>query len=290
MKRWSSCAMLWVVLGGAGALSNTAIAAESASAAGRAEASMLVTGSVTLAPDGTVRSYSIYRREALPKPVAELIDKNAPAWRFERVRVQGQAVAAVANMSLRVLATPMGNDQYALRIRGAHFGKQDQGKGIRRLGFTRPIYPQSVLQARVGGTVYLLIKLDDQGRVAEVAAEQTDLDAAGPDRSMDRWRSALERSSIAAARSWKFTVPAPAAGRPREMHLVRVPVRYALRRPGLGSQPRYGQWDIYIPGPRQIVPWLNDPTMLSDSADALPDDGVFPIGSGLHLTSPLSGA
>lgn len=147
-----------------------------------------------------------------------------------------------------------------------------------------------MIQARVGGTVYLLIKLDEQGHAAEVAVEQTNLDTAGPDRSMDRWRSALERSSLAAAKQWEFTVPPPAAGQGPQTHVLRVPVRYSLRGPGIIGKPRYGQWDIYIPGPRQLVPWLNDPAMLSDSADALPDDGVFPVGSGLHLTTPLSGA
>lgn len=290
MKRWLSCTMLGLVLGAASTLVDTARAAGPRGVAERAEAAMVVTGSVTVAADGTVRSYSIYRREALPQPVVDLIDKNAPAWRFEPVTLHGQAVAATADMSLRILATPLGNDEYRLRIRGAHFGKPDDTKGIHRLSFSRPIYPQSVLHARVGGTVYLLLKLDDQGHVADMAAEQTDLDVAGPDHSMDRWRTALEHSALAAARTWEFTVPAPIAGQHREDHLVRVPVRYAIHLPGVDSRPHYGQWDVYIPGPLQIVPWASDPAMLSDSADALPDDGVFPVGSGLHLTSPLSGA
>lgn len=104
MKRWSFCAVLLALLGGMIAPGSTALAAGPTLSAKRAEATMLVTGSITLAPDGTVRSYSIYRREALPEPVAELIDNNASAWRFEPVVVQGQPVAAIADMSLRVLA------------------------------------------------------------------------------------------------------------------------------------------------------------------------------------------
>lgn len=52
----------------------------------------------------------------------------------------------------------------------------------------------------------------------------------------------------------------------------------------------YGHWKLYIPGPREPLPWWDAHKMLSGSVDALPDSGVFPIPSNLQLTRSLGGA
>lgn len=247
----------------------------------KAVASMLVTGSIELTPDGTVRGYTIDHRQELPAPVVELIDKNAPAWRFEPVRVDGRAVAAKGDMSLRVLAQPIDDVHYALSIRGAHFGKQDRAGGMRKEAVKSPIYPRLALEGRAEGTVYLLLKIDSRGRVAKVAAEQTNLDNAGSEIQMRRWRKAFEDASVAAAKDWTFQVPPSET----EGGYARVPVHFQFRTPF----PNYSRWDIYIPGPRHLVSWFIDEHMVSDNADALPDSGVFPVGSGLHLLTPLGG-
>lgn len=57
-----------------------------------------------------------------------------------------------------------------------------------------------------------------------------------------------------------------------------------------GSQNAYGQWKVYIPGPRQPVPWFDHRRMLTDSVDALPGGGVYPIDDDLQLKTPLGGA
>ena len=247
----------------------------------KAVASMLVTGSIELTPDGAVRGYTIDHRQELPAPVVELIDKNAPAWRFEPVRVNGRAVAAKGDMSLRVLAQPIDDVHYALSIRGAHFGKQDRTGGMRQETRIPPVYPRVALERRAEGTVYLLLKIDSRGHVAKVAAEQTNLDNAGSEIQMRRWRRAFEDASVAAAKEWTFQLPPSQA----EGAYARVPVHFQFR----SAFPSYSRWDIYIPGPHQLVPWFIDDHMVSDNADALPDRGVFPVGSGLHLLTPLGG-
>jgi TonB family protein len=249
----------------------------------RAEASMLVTGSIDVTSSGTVRGYKINHRAELPAPVVELIDKNAPAWRFEPVLVDGHAVAVKGDMGLRVLAQPLDGEHYALSIRGAYFGKQDRTQGIRKEATQLPVYPRVTLEARAEGTVYLLLKVDPSGRVAEVGAEQTNLDNAGSEIQMRRWRKAFEDAAIAAAKAWTFRLSPSKA---EQGSFVRVPVHFQFRR----RFASYSKWEIYIPGPHRLVPWFIDNHMVSDNADALPGSGVFPVGSGLHLVTPLGGA
>lgn len=272
---------------------DNAVAANATAVARQAEASMVVTGSLVIEPDGRVRSYAIDHADKLPAPVNDLIGKNVPHWRFEPVLLNSRPVAAKAEMSVRVIANPTGDGHYALAIKGAHFGEKHPGMGIRREQMVQPGYPVAAVQHRVSGTVYLVLKLDPQGRVTDVAAEQVNLGVADDDRSMGRWRDMLARSSIRAARAWTFTLDPANQKKARDQLLVRVPVAYALH--AWNSRPRrpsdaYGTWKVYIPGPRQLVPWIDQRTLVSESADALPGDGVYPVGNELHLTTPPGGA
>lgn len=112
---------------------------------------------------------------------------------------------------------------------------------------------------------------------------RTNLDNAGSEIQMRRWRKAFEDASMAAAKAWTFQLPPSDAV---QGSYVRVPVHFQFRK----RSPSYSQWNIYIPGPHHLAPWFIDDHMVSDNADALPGSGVFPVGSGLHLITPLGGA
>lgn len=269
-----------------------ALASSAAAVARQAEASMLVTGTLVVAPDGSVRSYQLDHVAMLPTPVTDLIGKNVPQWRFEPVLLQGRPVAAKADMSLRIVARRSDDDRYALSIHGAHFGDRAHASGIRRDHMVAPVYPAVAIHAHVSGLVYLVLKVDAQGKVDDVAAEQVNLGVADASRSMERWRDMLARASIRAARQWTFKLDTENQRKARDGLLLRVPVNYALHAWGepRGGQNRYGQWKVYIPGPRQPIPWFDHHSMLTDSADALPGGGVYPIDNDLHLKTPLGGA
>ncbi|MFK2902808.1 hypothetical protein ISP17_02440 [Dyella ginsengisoli] len=170
---------------------STAHAEGAFAAAKRAEASMLVTGRIVVAPDGSVHGFTLDHADQLPAPVAHLIGSNVPRWRFQPVLKDGQPVMAQATMNLRVVATPQGGKDYTLAIRGVHFGSDGEAFGRERIKTVPPRYPPAAIRARVSGDVYLVLKIDPAGKVEDVMAEQVNLGIAGTDRQMKEMRSML---------------------------------------------------------------------------------------------------
>lgn len=129
--------------------------------------------------------------------------------------------------------------------------------------------------------VYLLLRVDTHGRVAEVAADQPRQRRLGnPDAPLAQgFRGRFDGGSEGV----DLQLPPSDAV---QGSYVRVPVHFQFRK----RSPSYSQWNIYIPGPHHLAPWFIDDHMVSDNADALPGSGVFPVGSGLHLITPLGGA
>ena len=63
---------------------------------------------------------------------------------------------------------------------------------------------------------------------------------------------------------------------------VRVPVDYTIDDFEL---PGYGEWDSYIPGPQQTAWWVEEDA--ASGGDSYVSGGVYPVGSGLKLLTPL---
>lgn len=290
MKRWWLRGVMLGALVGPAFSGSTAHAEGAFAAAKRAEASMLVTGRIVVAPDGSVHGFTLDHADQLPAPVAHLIGSNVPRWRFQPVLKDGQPVMAQATMNLRVVATPQGGKDYTLAIRGVHFGSDGEAFGRERIKTVPPRYPPAAIRARVSGDVYLVLKIDPAGKVEDVMAEQVNLGIAGTDRQMKEMRSMLAKSAIGAARDWTFEPLAPGAA-PVDRY-VRAPVSYHLHKFGEPVRSGVGQWHVYIPGPHEAVPWFDRTGMLTDSADALPDDGLYLYSArdALHLITPLGGA
>ncbi|WP_445144909.1 energy transducer TonB [Dyella sp. Tek66A03] len=254
-----------------------------------AEASMLVKGTIQINPDGTVNSYVLDRAEKLPQAVIEVIQKNIPAWKFEVAATSG----AVLNesMSVRVLAKAVDAEHESVSIIAATFGDDDSAKKERIHFKTRqpPHYPPMAIEARVSGTVFLLIRIDRDGRVQDGFAEQVNLRAYGEPRVMDRYRKILADAALKSASEWTYDVPTQGKDADAPYWLVRVPVSFDLRPVGGQQSPasEYGHWDIYVPGPKQEVPWVKDRTLLSTAPDAIPDGALQQLGSGPRLVTPL---
>lgn len=272
-------------------LSAAALAAGPAAVRKRVQASMLLTGTIVVAPDGSVSSYAIDKPEKLPPMVTGLIAESIPRWKFEPTLLDGKPVAAKAKMSVRFVAKPVGDDKYSVGISGAEFGQNVPGESITYKDRVAPTYPHEAARSRVSGTVYLLLRVERQGQVQEAVAEQVNLVVVDNDEEMERWRKMLANSALAAARKWTFNLPTSGEHMNDEYWVARVPVTYGLGRYDELRADDYGKWQPYVPGPRQPVPWIDEQRLLSGSADALPDEGLHPlVRDGLRLITPHDGA
>jgi hypothetical protein len=249
----------------------------------RVESSMLVTGTIGVTPQGTVLGYTLDQPEKLPPVVVQMLGKAIPQWTFQPMLQAGKPVAAKARMNLRVVATPIGQGNYRLAVRGAYFGDQDQS--IRVLTRARPTYPREAINERAGGTAFVILRVDRDGHVADAFAEQVNMTVLGTDTQLARLRKLLGDASVQALRRWTFT-PADASDH-EPYRYVRTPVSYQLSEWGHSpKQVSYGQWQSYVPGPVEPAPWFDKSSMLSGQSDALPDDGLYGRAA-LLLRTPL---
>lgn len=244
-------------------------------------ASMLVTGTVQEAPDGSVATYAIDHPESLPPAVRSLLASAIPTWKFDPLTANNRAAAAKVPIAVRVVATTMDGDKVRLEVEGVHFGPSDNHPGIAVVKQEKPVYPPAAEHALVHGTVYLAMRVDPAGKVADVAVQQVDMGVVGRDAELNRWRELLGRVSREAASQWVFT---PASDAATPYRIVRMSITFALRSMATGesTKPAYGHWNIYEPGPVQPIPWL-DSKQLNGGVDALPDGDIDLVGRGVHM-------
>lgn len=258
----------------------------------RAEASMLVTGSVEITPDGSVKNYSIDQPDKLPLPVVQIIRQNMPLWRFQFG--SPQATAVTVKMSLRILAKRIDDTHESLSISAAQFGQDDKVPGESPSFKTRlpPRYPELEARSKVSGTVYLLLRIGRDGRVEDAAAEQVNLNVYASDRDMKLFRDGLAKAALSAARQWTFNTPTTGKHVADDYWVAWAPVSFELLPFGDHKDKvvPYGQWQVYVPGPRQLVPWVEKKKLLTGAADAAPDGSLYQLDRDLWLTTPLGGA
>lgn len=247
----------------------------------QAEASMVLTGDITVDAHGAVSGYRIDHAGQVPVDVRRLLDQSIPHWVFEPPQHDGQPVAAHTPMSLRVVAAPQADGDFTLSVTGTWFGEKvaadPQGISVRRQ--VVPTYPQELAREGVSGTVYLLLDIGRDGEVRQVAAEQVDLDVIGEPPQMAAWRKALAASAMSAFRRMLYNVPARGSLAQRDHWIVRVPVAYSLVGGPVASV-AYGHWAVYLPGPRNLVAWAEQPG--DNPADALPGEGIYTGQPALH--------
>lgn len=254
----------------------------------QAEASMLVTGDIAIDPAGHVTGYAIDDRAKVPAGVTELIDQSVPHWAFEPEQRDGSPVPAKATMRLLVVAGQADATHYRIEIRSAAFEDptSSPGSDVSSKQMKPPRFPQEAFEFGLSGTVYLRLKIDRSGRVADEIAEQVNLRRTGSARQMDTWRAVLSRSALRAAARWTFNIPTTGSAARRDYWDVTVPVVYRFA----DSIASYGGWEPYIPGPHQAAPWADpDDVARAHSNEALADGSVHLVGSGLQLLTPLGG-
>ena len=265
------------------------------------ENSMLVRGTVDIDRDGRATGVALHQADKLPAGVVRLVDTAVATWRFEPVLVDGVPADVRTRMSLRVVATPQGDDAFAISLRSASFGLDapdeaarvaggDDNATIRHKTTAPPKYPPSSYQQGIQGTVYLVARIDRSGRVEDVVAEQVNLTVYGTPRQMESGRKDLAEASMRAARRWSFHVPTEGDAAAQPYWSVRVPVSFAISDSRLArDEDEYGAWETYLPGPRTPAPWGDDDSRSAGSPDALPDGALSLVGSGPKLLTPLEG-
>jgi len=253
----------------------------------RAEASMLVTGSIDIAPDGTLSSMAIDHRQELPAEVASLIDRASAKWRFP-ADPSGDADTRHVAMTLRIVARTEPDGAYRSRIRGATFGDRKLDGQIRYKSRVSPRYPLFAYQNRISGDVYLLLRVDASGKVTDVAAEQVNLDTVTEASMQAQIRKLFAEVCVNVAKYWTFDVTG-AGNLADGAWLVRVPVHFGMVQDR--ATQNYGKWLVYVPGPHEPVRWLgkyNYPQPASNT-DALPGGSLQPVQNQLAVIGPLDG-
>jgi hypothetical protein len=252
------------------------------------EASMLVSGWIAVAPDGSVQGYTIDQSEKLPQAVINHIQRKVPAWKF-RFDEPAAAIQRV-QMHLRIQATPIDDKRYGVAIADASFGNRDGSDTdfISRKDYPSIKYPSQALEAHVSGSVYLVLRVNRQGRVEDVAAEQVNLHTRASEARMRFLREVLADAAIRGVKKWTYNLPTTGKHAADSSWNIIQPVNFTL-----GPMPRaeddYGKWEVYVPGPRQPVPWLND-AQVDISPDTIPAGSISQTTSSLHLVTPLAGA
>lgn len=296
MRAGKWAAAIVALLVGGGVAIGTVSAQGPAAVRRQVESSMLLTGTIDLRADGSVAGHAIDQDATLTPALRDLVARAVAAWRFEPVALDAGTPIGRARMSLRLVARKTGGDDYEVRIGGANFGRHsvsgapsarqlDAAERTRvRRDMRAPRYPGAALSADVGGTVYLVMKIDRDGRVQDVVAEQTNLRFVASEAAMIRWRQLFEQASIAAGRTWKFAPPPADELVDGAFGSVRVPVTYIPPKQAGRPIDAAGTWDVYVPGPRVLAPWLR--AELAGN-DALVAGEVHPVGPGLKLLTPL---
>lgn len=250
----------------------------------QAQASMVVTGSVDVEPDGTVSAMALDRQEALPPYVVDSVSKVVRGWLFEPEIRNDVAIAFRARISVRVVAVPTGDDAFAISVASASLmGQVPKTQTVTSRRMQPPPYPMEALYRNASAVAYVLVKVGRDGRAADSAVEQVNLRGAADGKVMAMLRKEFSTSALRAARRWTFNPPSEGVHAAEPFWTVRVPVSFVMQ--GTEDVDQYGQWTAYVPGPRQQASWLEG--VAADANDALGDGEVQLVGTGPQLRTPL---
>lgn len=284
------------------------VSAAASAAEPHLQASMVVTGTITVNPDGSVKDYTLHDPDGLPPAVRQIVQATVPAWQFVPVVENGAPVTAEAGMSLRVVADwpSIHAKQATIRVIGAAFGCDARSRArlpdecppdstIASRSRKPPRYPLDAVRARVGGEVFLVLEVGRDGHVLQAAARQVNLYSLTDQQA--RFREMLANASIEAARGWTFKVPAAGPDAERDHWVVTVPINYMIGHPRTHTgtllrsrSPRaQNEWKAYVPGPVRIIPW-DDQDAVSGSTDSIAAGSLFVQDSRLVLKTPLNGS
>jgi hypothetical protein len=251
------------------------------------DASMLVTGKITISKKGHVAGYQLDHPDKLPKVVVGLLSRYIPRFRFKPTVIHGKAVAGIASMTLRLLARQTGENHYSISVAGYQFGSTNPALLLQEKHIAPPVYPAGRIPYHVGGIVYLFLQINHEGRVMHVYAQQANITQTPRDPHfisrllMRRWRRVLAHAAVEAAWKWTFKIPKEGPHASQPCWYARIPVNFAYRPT---KHHGYGQWASYLPGPRKPIPWLKNKQVARGSIDAQVPGTLYTVNRQLQRT------
>ncbi|MDQ3286681.1 MAG: energy transducer TonB [Pseudomonadota bacterium] len=231
------------------------------------EASMLVTGELVVAPDGTVKSYKLDRADALPPEPRKLLEEAIPGWELDVEKSDGSPLQSptTVKMSVQLLARPVtgADNEFRITIQDTTFRDPKEPVQVEAKGeLTPPKYPMSAAQSGVSGIVYVVLRLNSDGTVAQAHVEQINMTVLTNERTLRRFSKVLSEAAVGAAQQWTFNIAPERLANPEPVG-VRVPVEFLMT--GKTPEVEYGRWHAYVPGPYAPIPWRN---LTGDSGDS----------------------
>jgi len=250
------------------------------------EASMQVTGTLSIDAAGAVSGFTLDEREKLPAQVTALLERTLPALRFERTPNGDGSRPVQAKMTLQVLATQADAEHMTISLHHARFVEAEPPV-TERISVEHRVplhYPYEALKVEMTATVYVAVRIDRNGRVIDAQARQVNLGRPDTETRMRQLRAVFAKPTLEAVRHFTFNVPKIGPHANDADFSGVLPVQYVIN----GVVPRYGQWTVYVPGPKAEIAWL-DREDAADDSEAVRDGEFAQSGTGLKLLTPIGG-
>ena len=284
LRIWGAAALAACLLIG---VSTHAMGGNVSAARKQIESSLQVSGTITIAPDGSVQAHTLDPATPLGEQLTGFLDQRIATWRFEPVLVDGKVVTAKVPMHLRLVAKPADDGKSNISIASTYFGSGDARPATdlpRSSRMTPPHFPADALSKGGKGVVYLVVQFGRDGKVIHADAERVNLRVLGTANEMKQLRTQFTDAAVRSAKRWTFVAPTTGPEADDKSWLVRVPVDFIF----YGDKTRNsGAWDTYIPGPPNIgMPWAQEKLRTAGSPDALPEGRIYPLEQGAKLLNP----
>lgn len=246
------------------------------------EETLVVSGTLTVSPDGSVQSYHVHALDKVPPAARNILQATIPHWEFVPIVQNGKAVAARTEMYVRVVADFIDRDHARIRVAGEQFGCQawqtrkaqptacPQHTSPSYANRRPPMYPMDAARVAVGGEVLMVLRVGRDGKVEKAAIQRVNLYTRTDDPGF--YRQQFAAASMRATADWRFNVPTAGPNATKAYWDVLVPINYVIRGReayACGQRQRYGQWCAYLPGPVQNIPWAQDLHKQHGNAGAL---------------------
>lgn len=247
------------------------------------ESSLLVTGTIDIAADGTVLGYTLDQPGKLQRTVLNLVAGIAPHWKFEPV---SDPAPQSLKMSLRFVARRPDDTHVTVTLDSAQFSVPDPAPDttlqLDKRKMRMPTYPKELAEQEIEATVYVAVRVHPDG-TGEAAVRRVDLMARGTKADMARWRNALAQRALTAAKEWRYRVPTHGPDAQRPYWHGNIPICFTME----GEAPPYGMWQTYLPGPETALPWESEAEK-DTNYDAAPPNSITGASTARRLLTPLS--
>lgn len=245
------------------------------------EATMLLTGRIDVAADGSITAWSIDKAGQVSPDVMAYVTRHIPHWKVLPATLDGQPVASSTRFSMRMVAQAVDRTTFRFNIASVHIEEERaEDARLKSRKMIPPHYPPRMLRMGASGVAYVLVRIGRDGVVADAHVERVNLTALARDPQAVRIRREFGDAALRAARAWEFDPPTIGPDAEDDYHVARVPVTFTLGDDRTG----YGDWQVYLPGERTRAPWSKRD---DGGNDAAVPGRVMLAGSGMKLLSPL---